>query len=298
MADIQKNYFDPQVLSSIANLELLAKMVVEGYLIGLHKSPYHGFSVEFSQHRQYQQGDSLRYIDWKVLARTDRYFIKQFEEETNVRCYILVDVSSSMNYKSNGISKFNYAAYLAASLSYLLLKQRDAVGLVLFSDKIDKILPAKSAYNQIKYITSFLNGVTFGKDTKITSSLHYVAEKLKKRSLVILISDLLDEADEIVSGIKHLRFNKHEVLVFNTLDRAERDFNFKGNIQFEDIESNEKIKTDAVFSKEAYREQFRTHFNSLFKKFNELYIDYYSFFTNTPLSIPLKEFLDKRSRLL
>jgi uncharacterized protein (DUF58 family) len=213
-----KNYLDPVVLSSISNLEMIARHVVEGFLTGLHKSPFHGFSVEFSQHRPYNPGDNLRFVDWKVYGRTDRFYIKQFEEETNLRCYILLDISKSMLYGSARIKKYQYATYLAAALAYLLIHQRDATGLVLFDSKIRKILQPRSVSTYINPILSAIDGAEHGDDTNISFALHEIAEQFNRRGLVIVISDLLDTPEDIISGLKHFRYNEHEVLVFHIID--------------------------------------------------------------------------------
>ena len=247
MSDIDlKKYLQPKVLSTINNLEFLAKLIVEGFITGLHKSPFHGFSVEFSQHRPYMQGDSLRYVDWKVFARSDRYYIKQFEEETNLRCYLLFDVSKSMTYSSGELTKLHYGSVLTASLAYLMLKQRDATGLVMFDEIIQQILPAKSVPVYIKDIIHALNIVKPGIDTNITNALHTIAEKIKRRGLVILISDLLDDPESILSGMKHLRYNNHEIIVFHIMDDQEIDFDFKGEFIFEEFEKLLSEKTKLV----------------------------------------------------
>ena len=184
-----KKYLDPAVLSNVKSLELRAKLVVEGFITGLHKSPFHGFSVEFSQHRPYNPGDNLRYIDWKVFGRTDRYYIKQFEEETNLKAYILLDISKSMTFQSAKVSKIEYAKNLAAALAYLMLLQRDAVGLSLFDSQIRKLLPPRSVTSYLQPILTELDTAEAGKDTDIGAILHTMAERLKRRGLVILISD-------------------------------------------------------------------------------------------------------------
>lgn len=292
-----KKYLQPEILSTINNLEFLAKMIVEGFITGLHKSPFHGFSVEFSQHRPYMQGDSLRFVDWKVFARSDRYYIKQFEEETNLRCYLLLDISNSMTYSGSGISKLQYASILTASLAYLMLKQRDATGLMLFDDSIKTSLPAKSVPVYIREIAAALNAVKPGKDTDITLALHTIADKIKKRGLIIIISDLLDDPDKILSGMRHLRYNKHEILVFHVMDDDEKNFNFKGEFIFEDLESNQKIKTDPRFIRDAYLMRFNEHCRFFKSRFHENFIDYIPVSTSETIESVLTEYLIKRSKL-
>ncbi|HEM49406.1 MAG TPA: DUF58 domain-containing protein, partial [Caldithrix sp.] len=243
-------YLQPEVISSVKNLELVARLVVEGYLTGRHRSPFHGFSVEFSQHRPYMPGDNLRFIDWKVFGRTDRYYIKQFEEETNLRCHILLDVSKSMQYASDKITKAQYASYLTAGLTFLMLQQRDSTGLVLFDDKIKKIVPPRSVISHLNVILQAVNKAEYGNDTNISMALHSLAEQIRKRGLIILISDLLDDPQALLNGLKHFRHNKHEILVFHIIDRKELEFDFSGDVLFEDIESNDKLKTQPRYIQE------------------------------------------------
>lgn len=291
-----KDYLNPTVLSSISNLELIARLVVEGFLTGLHKSPFHGFSVEFSQHRPYMPGDNLRFIDWKVYGRTDRYYIKQFEEETNLRNYILLDTSASMLYGNHDIKKSQYAAYLAAALSYLLIHQRDATGLVLFDSKIRKILYPRSVVSYITPIISAIDRAEHGDDTRISTVLHEVAELFKRRGLIILISDLLDDPEQIISGLKHFRYNEHEVLVFHIIDRMEEEFAFSGDVRFEDLESGEHIKTQPWFIKENYRQRFREYLEFLKIQCNNNRIDYQKIYTDASFSTALTEYLMKRKQ--
>jgi uncharacterized protein (DUF58 family) len=290
-------YLQPEVVSTLSNLELIARLVVEGYLTGLHKSPFHGFSVEFSQHRPYMAGDSLRFIDWKVYGRTDRYYIKQYEEETNLRCHILLDISKSMEYGSGRVSKAKYAACLAAALSFLMIQQRDATGLVLFDDRIRKILPPKSVFSYLNPILSAIDSVEYGKDTMISPVLHQVAEQLKRRGLVIIISDLLDNPEDVLAGLKHFRYDQHEALVFHVIDEQEKDFNFSGDVVFEDIESSEKIKTQPWYIRESYQERFNQFLDYYKHNFSNNRIGYQQLYTNTPFNVALTEYLLKRKRM-
>ena len=206
------------LINKVSNLFLRAKLVVEGFIIGLHKSPYHGFSVEFSEHKSYGYGDETKYIDWKLWAKTDKLFIKQFEEETNLKCHIIFDKSSSMGYSSKKITKFEYSKDLAAALSYLMIKQQDAVGLHMFDDKIKISIPPKSKKSHLNLILSNLHNTSFSGKTKISTTLHYLADSIKKKGLVILISDLFDIQNDVISGLKHFRYKGHEVIVFHILD--------------------------------------------------------------------------------
>jgi len=294
--DISK-YLSTTVLSSINNLEFLAKHIVEGFITGLHKSPFHGFSAEFSQHKPYMQGDNIRYIDWKVFARSDRYYIKQFEEETNLRCSILLDISNSMTYSSSNITKLQYASVLTACLAYLMLKQRDGTGLMLFDDEIRQSLPVKSIPVYIKEIIQSLDNIQPGSDTNITNTLHSIADKIKRRGLIIIISDLLDDPEKVLSGIKHLQYNKHEIIVFHVVDDMEIDFDFKDEIVFEDLESNQRIKTDSRYVQKEYLKQFQKHCDFYKSRFYESYVDYNILRTSEPIEKALAQYLMRRQNL-
>jgi uncharacterized protein (DUF58 family) len=297
--DVRK-YLQPEIVASLRNLELIAKMIVEGFLIGLHKSPYHGFSVEFSEHRQYMPGDNIREIDWKVYGRTDRYYIKQYEEETNLKAYILLDVSGSMKYTSSKITKLQYASYLAAAFTYLLIKQRDAVGLVIFSDKIHRFLPPKSSMSYLHFILKELAGVkALENQTIISDTLHVLAEKIKRRSLIIILTEFLyEEPQKILDGLKHFRHYEHEILVFNILDPNDKYFNFKDDTTFVDLETGEKIKTQPFFLQEKYRERINEFYHRLKKDSLDFKIDFQNVLTNESFDKPLLRFLLKRKKLL
>ena len=290
-------YLQPEVISSVKNLELVARLVVEGYLTGKHRSPFHGFSVEFSQHRPYMPGDNLRFIDWKVFGRTDRHYIKQFEEETNLRCHILLDVSKSMQYTRDKITKAQYASYLSAGLTYLMLQQRDSTGLVLFDDEIKRIIPARSVLSHLNVILQAIDKVEYGSDTNISAALHKVAEQIRKRGLIILISDLLDEPQAILNGLKHFRHNKHEILVFHIIDPKELEFDFSGDVLFEDLESKDKLKTQPRYIQEIYKQKFGEYLDYLKVNFSNNRIDYQQLFTSTPYDKALTEYLLKRKRM-
>ena len=239
-----KKYLDPSVISKISSLELKARLIVEGFLLGLHRSPYHGFSIEFSQHRPYMPGDAPKDIDWKVYGKTDRFFVKQYEEETNLKCNILLDTSKSMSYSSKGnISKLEYASYLVASLSYLMIKQKDAVGLTLYSEQINKTLTPKASNSYLKEILFALNSVEPAGKTETANCLSGIAESIKRRGLVIIISDFFDEPDKVLSALKHFRFKKNEVIVFHILDPLELNFAFDRDSIFIDMETAEEMTT-------------------------------------------------------
>ena len=216
----------PELLSKLQNLSIKAKYVVEGFMIGLHKSPYHGFSVEFSEHRPYGIGDEVRHIDWKLWSKTNKYYVKQFEEETNLKANIILDQSNSMNYGSDDSNKFEYAKILAASFAYILIKQQDAVGLSLFNETINKLIPPRSVPSDLNILLSNMENAKPSKKTNIANALHYSAEGISKRGLVIVISDLMDDSSKIINGLRHLRHKGHEVIVFHIIDRNESTFNF------------------------------------------------------------------------
>jgi uncharacterized protein (DUF58 family) len=262
-------------LAHFGNLELLAKQVVEGFITGLHKSPFHGFSVEFAEHRIYNKGESTRHIDWKLFGRTEKLFTKKYEEETNLRCQIIIDDSSSMYFpKDDGISKFEFSVYAAASLIELLKKQRDAVGLSLISDKIDLHTQAKSSIVHHRFLYSELEKRMISYDpnqrktTNIVQSLHDIAELTHRRSLIIVFSDLLDDpdkVDELFRALEHMRHNKHEVILFHVVDgKKELDFEL-GNRPFNlvDMETGERMKIQPAEVKESYKKAVNTYFEEL-----------------------------------
>ncbi len=275
------NYKD---LQDFGNLELLSQQVVEGFITGLHKSPFHGFSVEFAEHRLYNTGDSIKNIDWKLYGRTDKLFVKRFEEETNLRCQLVMDVSSSMYYPEKGFNKLLFSVYSAASLMYLFKKQRDAFGLSCFSDKLELSTPAKSTAIHQKYLFSELEKLMKrtgrGDRTAVAPALHEIAEQIHKRSLVIIFSDMLEGGDhdqltEIFSALQHLKHNKHEVVIFNVLDhKMELQFDFDNRpYHFIDLESGEELKVHPGNVKEAYLNAINTYHKELKLKCAQYKID-------------------------
>ncbi len=294
-----RDYLKPEVVSKIKQLDLIARFIVEGFLVGLHKSPFHGFSVEFSEHRQYMPGDNIRDIDWKVYGRTDRYYIKQYEEETNLKANILLDVSGSMGYSSHQINKFQYASYLAAAFAYLLLKQRDAVGLTLFSNKIEQYLPPKSTNSYLKFILTALHKAQpLQKTTSLSQSLHIVAEKLRRPGLIILLSDFLyEEPQKIIEGLRHFRYYNHEVIVFNILDPKDRNFDFTDEATFVDLETSATLKTQPFLIREAYQEKIEEFYETLKRECLNMNIDFQTVLTTESFEQPLMRYLLKRKRL-
>ena len=294
---IKKNILSPEIISQLNNLSLKARYVVEGYIVGLHKSPYHGFSVEFSEHRAYGTGDEIRHIDWKLWGKTDRYFVKQFEEETNLKSYLILDQSLSMTYKSNYISKLEYAKILASSLCYLMLKQQDAVGLTLFDDKIRLNILPRSKKSQLNILLSKMENITPKKETIISPVLHQVAETIKKKGLIILISDLLDNPEDILLGLQHFIYKGHEVIVFHILDQEELDFNFSQRTRFRDLESNQEITTDPWHIKSDYQASMKKFINYFKNNCRKNNIDYVQILTSTNLDSALSEYLIKRKKI-
>ncbi len=294
---IYHKYLDPEVVSRIGKLDLIARLVVEGFIIGLHRSPYHGFSVEFAEHRQYMPGDELKYLDWKVYGRTDRYYVKEFEEETNLKCYILLDTSASMGYKSGKISKLQYGVYLSAALTYLMINQQDAVGLVTFDQKIRRYLPPKAVKSYLKQILLELHRAKSSRRTNVGNTFHQMAERIKRRGLIIVLSDLFDDPDTILSGLKHFRHNKHEVIVFQILDPRERSFDFHGEIIFEDLETRQQINTQPDHIRLDYRQELENYMKRMRKECLENRIDYVLMDTSEPFDKALFEYLVKRKRI-
>jgi uncharacterized protein (DUF58 family) len=292
-----KKYLDPEVVAKLNNMKLRARLVVEGYLIGHHKSPYHGFSVEFAEHRAYGHGDEVRHIDWKLFGKTDRYYVKRFEEETNVRSYILLDKSQSMSFSSGSITKLAYGSYLSAALSYLMLNQKDAMGLVLFDEKIKKFIPPRAKTSHSNIIMSALDKIKPGNDTQIRPVLNSMADRIRKRGLVILISDLLDDPEQVLMGLNNFKYNKQEVIVFHLVDRKEYDFDFTDRTQFHDMETGATITTDPWHIRSAYKDQINKSIKNYRQGCRNLKIDYVQIFTDQPLDIALNQYLHKRQRL-
>ncbi|MBT3252017.1 MAG: DUF58 domain-containing protein [Candidatus Marinimicrobia bacterium] len=290
-------YLTPSIISKLDNLSLKARLVVEGFIVGQHKSPYHGFSVEFSQHRAYDQGDEIRHIDWKLFGKTDRYYIKQYEEETNLRSYLLIDQSKSMNFTSTDITKLEYAQILGAALAYLMLKQQDAVGLSLFDSEIRAYIPPRSKSSHLNILLNQMSKINPGPETDIAPILHRTAETINKRGLIILISDLFDDPDEIISGIKHFRHKGHEVVIFHILDPQELTLDFSERTLFRDMETGEEIITEPIHIKKDYQRNMESFCDYYSDQCRKNRIDYIKLLTNQPLDLALTEYLIKRRRI-
>ncbi|MBS1262002.1 MAG: hypothetical protein MAG453_01340 [Calditrichaeota bacterium] len=278
-------------------LSLRAKVVVEGFLTGLHRSPYHGFSVEFAEHRAYQPGDNLKYLDWKVLARTDRYYIKQFQEETNLRAYILLDGSGSMAFGSGEVTKGGYARSLAAALVYMLLVQRDAVGLTVFDRAVRETRPPRSALIWRDELWAVLENTQFTGETNTGESLHRVAERAGRRGLVILISDLLDDPEAILSGLHHFRHLGHEVIVFQVLDDRELDFAFDREARFEELETGATMPASPWQVRDAYQSEMKAYLDQIKSGCSHHNVRHHLLTTSTPLEEALVSFLIHRGRI-
>jgi len=295
MTNDKKNYFDPKVLAGISNLYLRARWVVEGMMSGVHRSRSKGFSVEFEEHREYSPGDEIRRIDWKALGKFDRYFIKEYEDETNLRAYLLVDTSGSMDYASDGITKFDYGCTLAASLAYLILRQQDAAGVVTFSDHIEAFIPPKAKRDYLLQILHALENRGPAGETNVGKILEEIAGQIKRRGLVVLVSDLLDEPEKILKGLRLFRFKGNDVIVFHLLDPAELSLPFDGNILFEDLEElNLRVVADPRAIRKTYREVVEEFTSRMRQGCHDNIIDYQLISTSTPLDQALASYLSWR----
>jgi uncharacterized protein (DUF58 family) len=289
------SYFDPAVLTRLSNLYLKARWVVEGIMSGIHKSRAKGFSVEFEEHREYAPGDEIRRVDWKALGKFDRFFIKETEDETNLRAYLLLDCSGSMDYGSNGVTKFDYASILVASLAYLILRQQDAVGLVNFSNRVDSLVPPLAKRGHILEIVRALEGRRPSGESRIGPILEEMAGQMKRRGLVILVSDLIDDPEEILKGLRLFRFKGNDLIVFHLLDKAELDLPFDGNVLFEDLEDAAlKVSADPQIIRKTYRTVVDEHIERLRRGCHDSSIDYQLVTTATALDHALVSYLSWR----
>ena len=291
---------DPGALSKLASLDLIARTLVEGFLVGLHRSPYHGFSVEFAEYRQYIAGESTQHIDWRVYAKTDRHYVKVFQEETNLLARLFVDLSASMNTPaSEGLpSKMQYGKMLAAGLAYLLLKQKDAVGLVTFDEKPLEVIPPRSSRSQLMHLMARLEKAKEGKRTRVGSVLAGMADQMWRRGLIVIISDLIDDPESVLQGLKHFRHRQHEVLVFHVLDPREIDLGFRRQALFVDPE--EELPTVAAqpwHLRESYVAEVKRWRKHLSRECGMHQIDYVPLSTQTPFDVALLAYLAKRARL-
>lgn len=299
-ADAARRTLDPSVVARLGHLDVRARLVVEGFIAGMHRSPFHGFSVEFAEHRPYMPGDPLKNLDWKVLAKSDRYLVKQYTEETNLRCHLLLDLSGSMGFRSPraSMSKLEYGRSLAAALAYLMLGQQDAVGAMLFADHPLRYVPARSVRSHLDVILKTLSeGEPQGR-TRLGPVLHELAERIKRRGLVILLSDLFDKPAEVLSGLQHFRHRHHEVVVFHLLDPDEVEFPYTDTATFVDMESGERLTTEPWEIAQRYRERLAQWQSHYARSCREQRIDYVPLDTRTPFDRALLAYLEKRAKLL
>jgi uncharacterized protein (DUF58 family) len=284
------------VLASLEGLDLQARMVVEGYVAGLHASPYHGFSVEFAEHREYVPGDDIRHVDWKVWSKTDKFYLKQYEEETNLLTYLLLDTSESMAYASGkNVTKLQYAQFIAAALGYLVLQQQDSVGLATFDAGVGKYLRPSGQPSHLKELLHVMDAVPAGAKSDMGAVFHDLAERFKKRGVVVVLSDFFDDPARVLAGLKHLRHRRHEVIVFHILDPAEVDFPFRETTLFKGLEGLPEILTEPHALRKAYREELGAFLDELKKGCRMIDIDYVPLRTDQDLDGPLSTYLASRS---
>lgn len=280
--------------AAFRRLELIARSVVEGFVTGQHKSPFKGFAIEFQEHREYAPGDDLKHLDWKVLAKSDRYYIKQYEEDTALRAYLVLDVSGSMGYKSGARSKLECGRLIAAVLAYMLTGQEDAVGLITCSSSIQTFLPPKSTKKHLKSIFDTLTNAQSKDDTGLGNVLHSLANRIKRRGLIVIISDFFDDANDIVRALNHFAHKKHEVIMFQVLDRKEATFPFTDMTRFESLEGDEFELTDPLRLKREYISQFESHLNSIREACHKLRIDFIQIFSDEQIERSLAKYLASR----
>lgn len=291
-----RQFLDPAVVARLGTLELRARTIVEGFLTGLHRSPFKGFSVEFAEYRQYMPGDDLSTIDWKVYARSDRHYVKKFEEETNLDCHVMLDVSGSMGYGSRGITKFEYGQCLAASLAYLMNRQRDGIGLTAFDEAIVGMLPASARPGHLRATLLTLERLRLGKRTNVSKPMHQLASAISKRGMVVLISDLLDEPERVIQGLKHFQFRGTDVVVFHVLDPHELEFPFERATRFEDMESGDEVMAVPAVVRGHYVEAMQALIARYKRELGSVGIDYHQLTTADPLELALMKYLSTRER--
>ena len=289
-------FLDPAVVARIGSMELRARTVVEGFLSGLHRSPFKGFSVEFAEYRQYLPGDDLSTIDWKVYARSDRYYVKKFDEETNVECHLLLDVSGSMGYGSRDVTKLAYGSYLTASLAYLMNRQRDAVGFIAFDDNIVTHLPPSARPGHLRSVLLALNQLSLGTRSNVAKPLHQLADSLVKRGVVVLLSDLLDDPAKTIQGLKHLRFRGTDIVVFHLLDHDELTFPYDRLTRFRDMETSDEVMAAPLEVRDHYLSEIESLVSHYKRELGLVGIDYQLVDTSKSLDFALMSYLSTRSR--
>ncbi len=290
------SFIDPQTLMRIKSLQMRARVAVEGFIKGIHRSPYHGFSVEFSEYREYSPGDDPRYLDWRLFARSDRYYVKRFEDETNLRCYLVVDTSRSMGYGSGSYPKIEYARTAAATIAYFLALQRDVVGLLTFEDQITEYLPPRYRPGHLRRLMAILEREPKGRKTDLAAPLEQIAATVRKRGLIVLISDLLAPADVLKTRLGYLRSRGHDVVVLRILDPAEVQFTFSTPAMFHDVESGRELYIDPDAARSEYLRRFEAHAKEIQQTCVDLGVEYERILTNQPLELVLFDFLKARMR--
>lgn len=300
MAKDSPNFLDPRVLARLEGLQLRARRIVEGYVAGMHRSPYQGFSIEFAEHREYAPGDDLRYLDWKVFGRTDKFYLKQFEEETNLVCSLLLDTSESMRYRgpSAPMSKLEYAQCIAAALAYLVLEQQDSVGLVTFDREIRALVRPSGNPSHLKEVIHVMQQAPPERKTAIGPIFHELAERFKKRGIVIVLSDLFDDVEAMLTGLKHFRHRRHEVILMHVLDPAELDFPFEQVTLFKGLEQLPEVLVEPRALRKAYLREFDGYVRRLKSGCRAQQIDYVQMRTDQPLALALSSYLALRTRRL
>ena len=295
-----RRWLDPAIVARLAHLDVRARLVVEGFIAGMHRSPFHGFSVEFAEHRPYMPGDPLKNLDWKVLAKSDRYLVKQYTEETNLRAHLMLDLSGSMGFKSEraSLSKLEYARSLAAALAYLMIGQQDAVGTLLFAEHAQQYVPPRSVRSHLDVVLKTLSQGEPAGRTRLGPALHELAERIKRRGLVILFSDLLDAPADVLSGLQHFRHRNHEVIVFHILDPDEIEFPYTDASTFVDMETGAQLTTEPWEIAARYREQLEAWRTRYSRACREQRVDYVPLDTRTPFDRALLAYLEKRATLL
>lgn len=292
-----QRYLDPETLARVGFSPLLARVVVEGFLNGLHKSPYHGFSVEFADHREYVPGDDLKYLDWALYARTDHYYVKRFEEETNLRCYLLLDRSASMAYGTGTLTKWDYSCFLTTCLAYLMLRQQDAVGMVLFGARPGYFVPPRCRRTHLRQLMQLMvrHAPPEG-DTNVAASIRSLLRNLKRRGMVVIVSDLIDDPVETLKAIRLLRSHKHDVIVYHVQDATELDFSFQGPALFHDLESGEEMEIDPASVRDTYIQQVNELVAFYRRGLNEVGVDYHLINTRQSYDTALTAYLARRTR--
>lgn len=297
MPERRHKYLDPEMISKLKSLDFVSRLVTTGTVSGVHKSLRKGYNIEFSEYKSYVPGMDIRHIDWKVYGKRDRFYIKQFDEDTSVKAYLVLDKSNSMGYKSGRLTKLEYAAYLATSIAYLLIAQQDAVGLVACDDKILKHIPPRSSPAHLEEMLTYLDGVVPSSTTDLSKTLNDLALAVKTRSLFIIMSDLFDEQENVIKALKRLLCRHHEVIIFHVIDRNEIDFNFKDALLFEDMETSEKMQTHPALLRRSYKKAIDQFIGFYRNKLYETNIDYILSVTSDPYEVTLGNYLEKRLRL-